>query len=75
MGLKDRYGNAVSTASAEAVAAYDRGVEMFLSDIWGAGAVFEEALAADPGFAMALAGLARAQATEPALARQTLARA
>ncbi|WP_370224016.1 tetratricopeptide repeat protein [Pararhodobacter marinus] len=75
MALKDRYGNPVSTGSAKAVAAYDHGVEMFLSDRWGAGAVFEEALAADPGFAMALTGLARAQATDAPLARQTLARA
>ncbi|HJY75666.1 MAG TPA: tetratricopeptide repeat protein [Burkholderiales bacterium] len=55
----DRYGLALATASSQAAAAYRSGVDLLLSACPGADARFEEAVAHDPGFALAHAGLAR----------------
>jgi thioredoxin-like negative regulator of GroEL len=57
--LTDRYDNALSTASAEARDAYVAGVDLLLSANAGAEDAFRRALAADEGFALAQAGLAR----------------
>jgi tetratricopeptide (TPR) repeat protein len=57
--LTDRYGNALSTASQAARDAYVAGVDLLLSANVGAEEAFRRALAADPGFALAEAGLAR----------------
>lgn len=56
--LRDAYGLPVSTASAAAVEAYDRGVRALLG--FGADTVesFRAAVEADPEFALARAGLA-----------------
>ena len=56
--LKDAYGLPVSTLSRDAVDAYDRGVRALLG--FGAGTTdsFRDAVAADPDFALARAGLA-----------------
>jgi hypothetical protein len=58
MSLTDRYGLPVTAASRAAVDAYDRGVHALLG--FGADTLeaFQEALAHDPGFALARAGLA-----------------
>ncbi|MFV0513365.1 MAG: hypothetical protein ACK5MY_06995 [Jhaorihella sp.] len=47
MTLQDHYGNRLSTRSADAVAAYDRAVHLFLGAQHGAVAGFAEALAGD----------------------------
>lgn len=59
--LEDRYGLAVSTTSAAARDAYVQGCDLYLSMYPGALAAFDSAIAADPGFALAFAGRARAQ--------------
>jgi hypothetical protein len=56
---EDRYGLAVSTASAAARDAYVEGVDGLLSANAGAEAAFDRAIAADPGFALAHVGRAR----------------
>jgi len=58
--MEDRYGNPISTGSAEAADAYCRGVDLFLSANHGAVDAFGQAVAHDPGFALAHAALARA---------------
>lgn len=58
--LDDRYGNALSTSSAAAVAAYDAGVDHILAATAGAERAFADAIAADDGFALAHVGAARA---------------
>ena len=58
--LTDRYGLAVSTASTAARDAYIEGVDLLLTVYPGANAAFEHAIAADPGFALAHIGKARA---------------
>jgi tetratricopeptide (TPR) repeat protein len=55
----DRYGLELSTASAAARDAYVEGVDLFLSANFGSEAAFKRAIAADPGFALAHAALAR----------------
>jgi Tfp pilus assembly protein PilF len=77
MGLKDRYDNPVATASQQALEHYIEGVDCFLAARYGAMEAFQAALAADPGFALAHAGLARAamMAGDMALAKSALARA
>jgi tetratricopeptide (TPR) repeat protein len=77
MQLSDAYGNAISTASSEARDAYDRGVFLFLGANHGAGLAFADALAADPGFALAHAALGRARMMEGRMpeAKAALARA
>jgi hypothetical protein len=64
MAFQDRYGNALSTASAEARDHYVRGVDHLLEASHGGRAAFEAALAADPAFALGHAGLARAAMIE-----------
>ena len=61
MPLSDHYGNPLTTASDAARTAYDRGVAHFLAATWGATDAFEAAIAADPRFALAHVGLARAR--------------
>jgi hypothetical protein len=58
--LTDRYGLAVSTVSTAARDAYVEGVDLLLTVYPGAAAAFERAIAADPGFALAHIGKARA---------------
>jgi len=55
----DRYGLALATSSAGAAAAYRRGVDLLLAAWPGAEGTLLEALAHDPGFALAHAALAR----------------
>jgi len=57
---EDRYGLPLSSTSDHAVAAYREGVDHLLRATPGADRAFGAALAADPGFALAAAGLARA---------------
>ena len=61
--LQDRYGLALSTQSAAARDAYVEGCDLLLSVYPGAQAAFERAIAADPGFALAHVGRARAVQT------------
>ena len=61
MPLKDHYDNALSTSSQAARTAYDAGLAAFLSGNYGAVEHFEVAVAADPGFALGHAALARAR--------------
>lgn len=56
----DAYGNAISTSSDAAAAAYRDGCDRVLRAWPGAVAAFDSALAADPGFALAHVGRARA---------------
>ena len=58
--LTDRYGLAVSTSVAAARDAYVEGVDLLLTVYPGAASSFDRALAADPGFALAHIGKARA---------------
>ena len=59
--MTDRYGLAVSTSSAAARAAYVEAVDLLLAALPGAEEAFGRALDADPRFALAEAGLARAE--------------
>lgn len=59
MACHDRYGLPLSTSSETAAAAYRRGVDLMLSAWPGAAEAFDEAIAADPDFA--LAHIARAR--------------
>lgn len=72
--MKDRYGNPISTTSQTAADAYGRGLDLFLSANHGAEDAFAEAIAADPGFALAHAAKARAEQTlgQAAAARESL---
>jgi tetratricopeptide (TPR) repeat protein len=58
--FEDRYGNALSTRSADACDAYIEGVDCLISANYGAEDAFRRAIAADQGFALAHTGLARA---------------
>jgi len=58
--LRDRYGLAVSTTVAAARDAYIEGVDLLLTVYPGAASAFDRAIAADPGFALAHIGKARA---------------
>ena len=58
--LTDRYGLALSTTNAAARDAYEDGVNLLLTVYPGAAASFDRAIAADPGFALAHIGKARA---------------
>jgi hypothetical protein len=60
MALQDRYGNDLSTRSDAARDRYVTGVDCLLSGNHGGRQAFEAAVAADPGFALGHAGLARA---------------
>src|SRR5205085_9995814 len=57
--LTDRYGLALSTASAVARDAYVQGCDLALTLYPGAVEAFDRAIAADPGFALAPAGKAQ----------------
>ncbi len=59
----DRYGLSLSTTSPRAHAAYLEAVDLLLSANAGAQAAFQRATEADPSFALAHAGLARAMQT------------
>ncbi len=58
--LTDRYGLPISTTVAAARDAYVEGVDLLLTVYPGAAAAFDRAIAADPGFALAHVGKARA---------------
>ena len=58
--LTDRYGLPLSTTVSAARDAYVEGVDLLLTVYPGAAAAFDRALAADPGFALAHVGKARA---------------
>jgi tetratricopeptide (TPR) repeat protein len=58
--LTDRYGLAVSTTVTAARDAYIEGVDLLLTVYPGAASSFDRAIAADPGFALAHIGKARA---------------
>src|SRR5262245_65755505 len=75
--LQDRYGFALSTASAEARDAYVVGVDLSLSANHGAEAAFRRAIALDDGLAVAHAALARTLQVQhkPAEAKAAAARA
>ncbi|WP_395712692.1 tetratricopeptide repeat protein [Reyranella sp.] len=75
--LTDRYGLAVSTTVATACDAYVDGVDLLLTVYPGAGSSFDRSIAADPGFALAHVGKARAfqLAGNPAAMRESLATA
>lgn len=59
MAHTDRYGLALSTSSDGAAAAYREGVDRILAAWPGAGEVLDEAIAADPDFALAHVARAR----------------
>ena len=71
---QDRYGLGLSTGSAAARAAYVEAVDLMLAMRDGAAEAFTRAAEADPGFALAHAGLARARmlAGDPAGAREAM---
>jgi hypothetical protein len=73
----DRYGQAVTTASPRALAAYVEAVDLILAAAAGADEAFGRALAEDPDLAVAHAGRARARqlAGRVAEAREAAARA
>jgi tetratricopeptide (TPR) repeat protein len=75
--FSDRYGLELSTASRDARNAYVAGVDALLSAAAGVESRFERALAADPDFSLAHAGLARARflKAEIPAAREAAARA
>ncbi len=57
--IADRYGLSLSTSSAPAARAYMEGVDRFLAAHAAAEECFDQAVAADPGFALAHIGRAR----------------
>lgn len=75
--LKDRYDNLLSTTSDAARDAYVAGVDHILGGTYGAVEAFSDAVAADPGFAIGHAGLARARmyASDMAGAKEAIAQA
>ena len=75
--LADRYDNALSTTSEAARNAYVEGCDLVLTQWPGAVAAFDRALAADPDFALAYAGRARAlqMASDMPAARAAIAAA
>lgn len=61
LALEDRYGNVLTTGSAAARDAFNAGMDLFLAAQFEAASAFERAVAADSGFALGHAGLARAR--------------
>ena len=57
--LQDRYGNTLTTASTAARDAYVEGMDRFLSSAPQVEEAYQQALAADPNFALAHLGIAR----------------
>ncbi len=77
LSYTDRYDLPLSTPSAHAAERYQAGVDLLLS-LWpGAAEALDEAIAADPDFALALAARARLQLidNQAGAARETIARA
>ncbi|RED07122.1 tetratricopeptide repeat protein [Ectopseudomonas oleovorans] len=77
LSCTDRYDHPLSTPSAHAAERYQAGVDLLLS-LWpGAAEALDEAIAADPDFALALAARARLQLidNQAGAARETIARA
>lgn len=60
MPLDDRYGNAIGTSSTTARDRYVEGVDHVLAGTYGGSVSFSAAIEADPDFALAHVGLARA---------------
>jgi len=58
--LTDFYGNQLTTSTGLARDSYDIGLRAFLSANYGALEAFSQAIEADPNFALAYLGLARA---------------
>ena len=58
--LTDFYGNHITTSTGLARDSYDIGLRAFLSANYGAQEAFSQAIEADPNFALAYSGLARA---------------
>ncbi len=77
MAHLDRRGLPISTTSGLAAERYREGVDLLLSAWPGAGEMLDEAIAADPGFALAHAARARLHAIrgEAAAARARIAEA
>ena len=77
MAETDRRGLPLSTCSSAAAAHYAEGVDLMLAAWPGGPEAFDAAIAADPDFALAHAGRARAHTlfAEPALARAAIDRA
>ncbi len=75
--LEDRYGNPLSTASTAARDAYVEGMDRFLSSAPEVEEAYQQALQADPGFALAHLGIARNRQAngDAAGAREALANA
>lgn len=83
MSCHDRYGLPLSTSSEAAAAAYREGIDLMLSAWPGAAETFENAIAADPAFALAHVARARihfvyaeveAARAKAAMARELVAR-
>ncbi|WP_252977120.1 tetratricopeptide repeat protein [Pseudomonas oryzihabitans] len=77
LSCTDRYDLPLSTASASAAERYQAGIDLLLS-LWpGAAEALDEAIAADPGFALAHAARARLQLidNQAGAARETIAQA
>ncbi|WP_146347798.1 tetratricopeptide repeat protein [Falsiphaeobacter marinintestinus] len=77
MPFDDRYGNTLSTSSDAARDRYVEGVDHVLAATYGGVQSFEATVAADPGFALGHAGLARARMYEGDMAgaKSAIARA
>ncbi|MDD9928180.1 MAG: tetratricopeptide repeat protein [Rhodospirillaceae bacterium] len=75
--LQDRYGNDLTTDSADARDAYVEGMDRFLAAAPDVEAAFQQALAADPDFALAHVAVARTRQTrgDAPGARDAMARA
>ena len=55
---KDRYGLLLTTSSANSADSYVEGLDLLLEQGYGADEKFQQAIEWDPGFAIALSGLA-----------------
>lgn len=75
--MNDRYGLPMGTSSPQAADRYSEGLDMVLSQQYGAEEKFQEAVSADEGFALAHAALAYVQMIRvaPQEARESAARA
>lgn len=76
-GMNDHYGNPLTTSTDKARGDYDTGVHAFLGGNYGALVAFDQAVAADPQFALGHAAQARARmmAGDMAGAKAALAQA
>jgi tetratricopeptide (TPR) repeat protein len=64
MALQDSYGNSITTRNRDARDHYDRGVQLFLGAAYGAADAFQDAVTADPDFALGHVALARGLMSE-----------